>query len=175
MSQRSSLGKFLRVVAIVLMALTSAIMLLGGAGTTCVAWFVEKYPSFSAIIPVQWLYRLASVVTIIASLVGLWATVALIRGRRGAFIWALGVLVVGLAFAGAQMIASETLRGKSAPNNMRVYLTAFTLVVFLLLRLPPVWKQMRLAKPTLAAILGFLAQSRNISLLGDYRCLRLPP
>jgi hypothetical protein len=33
---------------------------------------------------------------------------------------------------------------------------------------------MRLAKPTLAAILGFLAQSRNISLLGDYRCLRQP-
>ena len=36
------------------------------------------------------------------------------------------------------------------------------------------WKQMRLAKETLAAILGFLAQTRNISLLGDYRCLRLP-
>jgi hypothetical protein len=38
----------------------------------------------------------------------------------------------------------------------------------------PLWKQMRLAKETLAAILGFLAQSCNISLLGDYRCLRLP-
>ena len=37
------------------------------------------------------------------------------------------------------------------------------------------WEQMRLAKETLAAILGFLAQSRNISLLGDYGCLRLPP
>lgn|SRR5574341_1226769 len=36
------------------------------------------------------------------------------------------------------------------------------------------WEQMRLAKETLAAILGFLAQTRNISLLGDYRCLRLP-
>jgi hypothetical protein len=36
------------------------------------------------------------------------------------------------------------------------------------------WKQLRLAKETLAAILGFLAQTRNISLLGDYRCLRLP-
>ena len=37
------------------------------------------------------------------------------------------------------------------------------------------WEQMRLAKPTLTAILGFLAQSCNTSLLGDYRCLRLPP
>ena len=36
------------------------------------------------------------------------------------------------------------------------------------------WKQMRLAKKTLAAILGFLAQTGNLSLLGDYRCLRLP-
>jgi hypothetical protein len=36
------------------------------------------------------------------------------------------------------------------------------------------WEQMRLAKPTLATILGFLAQSCNTSLLGDYRCLRLP-
>ena len=36
------------------------------------------------------------------------------------------------------------------------------------------WKQMRLAKETLAAILGFLAQTRNLSLLGDYRCLHLP-
>ena len=36
------------------------------------------------------------------------------------------------------------------------------------------WKQMRLAKETLAGILGFLAQTRKVSLLGDYRCLRLP-
>jgi hypothetical protein len=36
------------------------------------------------------------------------------------------------------------------------------------------WEQMRLAKHTLAAMLGFLAQSCNLSLLGDYRCLRLP-
>jgi hypothetical protein len=37
------------------------------------------------------------------------------------------------------------------------------------------WEQMRLAKETLATILGFLAQTRNISLLGDYHCLSLPP
>jgi len=37
------------------------------------------------------------------------------------------------------------------------------------------WEQMRRAKKTLAAILGFLAQTRNLSLLGDYRCLSLPP
>lgn len=37
------------------------------------------------------------------------------------------------------------------------------------------WKQMRLAKETLAGILGFLGLTRHLSLLGDYRCLRVPP
>lgn len=36
------------------------------------------------------------------------------------------------------------------------------------------WKALRLAKGSLESILGFLAQTRNTSLLGDYRCLRLP-
>ena len=36
------------------------------------------------------------------------------------------------------------------------------------------WKELRLAKGSLGSILGFLAQTRNTSLLGDYRCLRLP-
>ena len=36
------------------------------------------------------------------------------------------------------------------------------------------WRQMRLAKKTLAGILGFLGQTGNLSLLGDYRCLRVP-
>ena len=36
------------------------------------------------------------------------------------------------------------------------------------------WKQMRRAKESLGGILHFLAQSSKHSLLGDYRCLRLP-
>jgi site-specific recombinase len=36
------------------------------------------------------------------------------------------------------------------------------------------WKQMRRAKQSLTGILQFLAQSGKRSLLGDYRCLRLP-
>ena len=41
-------------------------------------------------------------------------------------------------------------------------------------RAAELWKQMRLAKETLAGILGFLAQTCKVSLLGDYCCLRLP-
>ena len=36
------------------------------------------------------------------------------------------------------------------------------------------WLGMRQAKATLPGILGFLATTHKISLLGDYRCLRLP-
>ena len=36
------------------------------------------------------------------------------------------------------------------------------------------WKQMRLAKGTLPAILRYLAQGHKCSLLGDYQCLRVP-
>ena len=36
------------------------------------------------------------------------------------------------------------------------------------------WKQMRLAKGTLAGILHYLAQGHKRSLLGDYQCLRVP-
>jgi hypothetical protein len=52
---------------------------------------------------------------------------------------------------------------------------AFGLLIASVISSPEhLWQQMRLAKETLAAILGFLAQTRNLSLLGDYRCLHLP-
>jgi len=41
--------------------------------------------------------------------------------------------------------------------------------------LEALWLGMRRAKATLPGILGFLATTHKISLLGDYRCLRLPP
>lgn len=37
------------------------------------------------------------------------------------------------------------------------------------------WRAMRQAKGTLGGILQYLAQAHQCSLLGDYRCLRLPP
>jgi hypothetical protein len=39
---------------------------------------------------------------------------------------------------------------------------------------PSLWQQFRRTKGSLEEILKFLAQTHKISLLGDYRCLRLP-
>ena len=67
-------------------------------------------------------------------------TIGLARGKRHAYRDALIVLALSALFAGVQTFVSIALRGKGAPQNMRFYITTFTLVVFLLLRLPPIWK-----------------------------------
>ncbi len=136
----STFGQALRVIAIVLFGLCSAVMLLGGIGTSCVAWAPLNFGErMAALASMQWLYILASITTTGLGVFGIWVTVALARGRRWSYRGALGMLIAGLALAGSQMIASEMLRGSSAPNNMRVYITIFTLAVFLLLRLPGLW------------------------------------
>jgi hypothetical protein len=147
MSQQSKWGKTLRIVAIVLMAAAAVMMLLGGIGTTCVAWGAEKYPPFRGLVPYKWLYQASSIVTIGAAVLGLWATLGLTRGKRWAYGLALLSLVIGLLLSGAQMYVSEVVRGKSAPNNVRVYITVFTLLVLLLLRIPSIWNQIGLLRP----------------------------
>ena len=50
---------------------------------------------------------------------------------------ALLMLIGGALSAGIQMGVSQAVRGSSAPVNVRFYVTALTLFVFALLRLPP--------------------------------------
>lgn len=147
MSQSTKWGKTLRIVVIVLAALTAAFMLLGGIGTTCVAWGAEKYPPFRGLVSWKWLYQASSVITIATGALGLWFTAGLVRGRRDAYKWTVILLAAGLLVAGSQMIVSEMVRGKSAPNSMRVYITAFTLIVLLLLRIPGIWQRTGLDQP----------------------------
>jgi hypothetical protein len=138
-------GRILRVVAIVLLGLTAVMTLLGGAGTTCAAFNAEGFESMVDLIPYQWLYQILVVTTIAASAVGFWAIHALLRGKRKAYPGALGFLVAGLVLGGIQMIASYSLRGKTAPTNVRVYLTAFTLLLFFLFKLPGIRDKINLS------------------------------
>lgn len=132
-------GKIIRVVAVALMGLTVAFHLLGAIGSSCVALGAENYESMAALAPYKWLYQALVVLTLAAAIWGIRATVALARGKAGSFKAALLVLLVTLVLAGVQMGASQALRGKSQPNDMRVYITLFTLAVFLLLRIPGIW------------------------------------
>lgn len=52
-------GKVLRTLGIMFFGLATIMNLLGGIGTSCVAFLTEDYPSFSALIDegMQWLYK----------------------------------------------------------------------------------------------------------------------
>jgi hypothetical protein len=131
-----ALGKILRVAAIVLMGLTAAMNILGGIGTVCAAFLTEKYPSMSALLEFRWLYQLVMITTIVLGVAGVWVTIRLIQGGATAYRDAVLLLGAGTAVGAVQVFASLALRGKAVPANMKLYINAFTLVVFLLLRLP---------------------------------------
>src|SRR5512136_173697 len=76
-------GKILRVLAIIFMAMTTFMNLMGGIGTSCAAFFTKNYPSFSALMePVdyRWLYQLFVVVTVAVGIAGIVIIIGLIRG-----------------------------------------------------------------------------------------------
>ena len=134
-------GKAVRIVAIVLFAIAAALNLLGGIGTSCVALNPTRWgEAMAQLAPYQWLYIVLMVGATVVAAWGIAVTVGLTRGRRNAYRNALWVLLLSAILAGVQTYASIALRGKGAPQNMRFYLTALVLVVFLLLRLPPLWR-----------------------------------
>jgi len=133
---RDTSGKVLRIVAIILMALTAAMNIIGGAGTSCAAFATAKYPPFRSILDYAWLYQGFVITSVLTGMAGVWATYALLRGKSKAYRNTLIVLVVGSLIAAAHFIASTTLRGAATPANVKMYINLFTLAVFLLLGLP---------------------------------------
>lgn len=150
MSQRT--GKILRILALVLVGVTAAFTLLGGIGTTCVAFNAEQYgKAFAAFIPYKATYQAFVVTSIVAGLIGLAAIVAMVRGNRWAYWLAILAAVTGMATAGIHMYYSSTLKEISffaaAPENMRFYVSVITLVFLLILRLPGVWQSADFTRP----------------------------
>ncbi|MCP4538750.1 MAG: hypothetical protein GY832_16575 [Chloroflexi bacterium] len=131
-------AKVLRTASIILMGLTGVITLLGGVGTVCAAWSPERFTSMAPLIPYKWLYQILVILTVAAAVVSFRVTYALLRGERWSHTGALVILLVSLVLAAIQMIASQMLRGKTAPTNYRFYATVITWLVFLLLRIPRV-------------------------------------
>ena len=142
-------AKTLRIVGIVLMGLTAAFTIMGGAGTTCVALDPTGYAGkFSGIAPFQWLYILFVLVTIVIGVMGVRAVVLLVKGMESAYRNSLVALLAGTIVGGIHMAASRLLRGGSMPVDMVVYTTVLTLVVFLLFKLPGIWQAINFEKPS---------------------------
>ena len=141
MSEGRKPSKILRFTGILLMGLTAVVLLLAGIGTTCVALGAEKYPSMTGLVEYKWLYQIFVVLTVLVGIVAIRATVNLVRGKQGAFRQALIALVAGLLITGVHMLVSQLLRGSSAPVNFIFYINAFTLLVFLIFRIPGIWER----------------------------------
>lgn len=137
-------GKIVWIIGIILLGLTAIITLLGGIGTTCVALNAANYDGMKAIAQYQWLYIFYVLSGIVLGVLGIWVVVSLMRGRPYAYRNAIIVLVSGFLIGGLHMTTSRALRGSSMPKDFIVYVTALTLTIFLLFRIPSIWQQINL-------------------------------
>ena len=135
------MGKFLRIIGIILMSLTAAFTVLSGVGTTCVALGAENYSSMAGIVPYKWLYVLFVIVTLAIGVMGVRAVVLLVKGRPNAYRYSLIALILGVIVGGIHIGVSRALRGSSMPVDAVFYTTVLTLVVFLIFRIPSIWQK----------------------------------
>jgi len=139
---KTSPSRLPRMIIFVLLSLTAAMTLLGGIGTTCVAFNAENFgPRMAPLIPVKPIFQALVFVSIAAGAYGVYSIVLLARSKPGAYRAVLIFLLAGLVSSGVQFYYSLTLRGSTAPNNIRLYLTALALLVMLLLRLTGLWQK----------------------------------
>lgn len=142
-------AKLLRIVGIVLMSLTAAFTLMGGAGTTCVALNPTGYEGkFAGIASFQWLWILFVLIGIAAGILGVRAVVQLVKGSKHAYRDAIFALLLGTIINAVHMFASRALRGASMPVDGVLYTNVLTLLVFLLFRIPGIWQGINFEKPT---------------------------
>ncbi len=138
------MDKLLRITAYALMGVTAVLTLLGAVGSVCISWWPEKYASLVVIAPYKGVYQVATIFTFLAAFIGMSAFVGLIRGKKQAYNTAIGALLLGIATAGIKMYFSHRLRGSTMPTDIRFYLTIFTLLFFLLLRMPGIREKVNL-------------------------------
>jgi hypothetical protein len=154
-------AKVLRILGIVLMAITAVFTLMGGIGTSCVALNPTGFSgSFSGIAPYQWLYILFVLVTTAFGVMGIRAVVLLIRNRPNSYRYSLIALIGGSVVGIIHMLVSRSLRGSSMPVDMVTYINLLTLAVFLIYRIPGLWEHIAYGRPhpsNTAGVAGGLA------------------
>jgi len=135
-------ARLLRILGIVLMGITAAFTIMSGIGTSCAAFAAERFgASMAPIAPYSWLYIIFVIVTTAIGVMGARATVLLVRGRANAYRHAVIALILGIAIGVIHMVASRAIRGRSMPTDAVVYITVLTLILFIIFRIPAVWKE----------------------------------
>lgn len=165
-------GAIWRGVLVVAMGLTTVMTLLGAVGTACLAWNGQFYgPTFKWIVPYMPTYQMLVYVSLVAGVAATLVCYAIVRGDKWFYIGGLITLLVAGGAAGVQMFYTSSLKQISffatPPTNIRFYITAATLVLFLVIRYPGIWNALNfnsasrrgnLGTPTgIAAIVAGLA------------------
>ena len=142
--------KALRIIAILLLGMTAAMNILGGAGTFCAAFSnnIGYRMAFKEIMDYRWLYQIVMVTTILTGIAGVVALMNLIKGKPGAYRLTMIVLIIGTILGGTQFFASMALRGKATPANVKFFTNLVTLIFFLILQLPSIKEKVDIAKPS---------------------------
>jgi hypothetical protein len=157
-------AKVLRIIGIIMMGLTAVFTMMGGIGTTCVALNPNGYEGkFAGIAPYQWLYLLFVVVTFAFGVMGGRATWLLIRNRPNAYRYSIIALLGGTIVGVIHVLVSRALRGGSMPVDMVTYFNILTLAVFLIFRIPPIWKEIGFGQPAASNTTGAAAGLASIS------------
>ena len=160
-------AKFLQIIGIVLMSLTAAFTLIGGAGTTCVALNPTGFGGkFAGIASFQWLWVLFVLVGVAAGILGVRAVVLLIKGSKKAYRAAIIALLLGTILNAIHMLASRALRAASMPVDGVLYTNILTLLVFLLFGIPGIWKSVNFEKPTENEQVGKKAAAFSLLIVG---------
>ncbi|MBA4384417.1 MAG: hypothetical protein C0410_06750 [Anaerolinea sp.] len=160
-------AKLLRIIGIVFMSLTAAFTLMGGAGTSCVALNPTGFGGkFAGIASFQWLWILFVLIGVAAGILGVRALVLLIKASNKAYRSAIIALLIGTIINAIHMVASRSLRGASMPVDGVLYTNVITLIVFLLFRIPGIWKCVNFENPTENEQVGRKAAAFSLMIVG---------
>jgi len=142
----------LRTLLVVVMGLTAIMTLLGGVGSTCVAFNAEQYPPFKALVPFKSILQMLVYISVITAVLMMVVTYWTARASKWFYLSALITLLVGGGAAAVQMYYSSSLRQISffaaAPTNVRFFITLAALIVFVMVRFPGIWNKSGLGNPT---------------------------
>lgn len=142
--------KILRVLAIILLGMTAAMNLLGGAGTFCAAFSnnVGYRMAFKAIMDYRWIYQIVMVTTILTGIAGVVALINLLKGKPGVYRLIMIILIIGTILGGTQYFTSMALRGKATPANVKFFTNLVTLVYFMIFLIPGIKDKVDFSKPS---------------------------
>lgn len=136
------MGKFLRFIGILFLAISALFNIAGGAGTTCVALNPTGYEGkFDTIASMQWLYILFVVGTVGFGVMMARAVLLIVKGRPNAYRYAIISLTGALIVGTIHIITSRALRGGSMPVDGVVYSTLLTLFIFFIFKIPGIWEK----------------------------------